>query len=598
MRFGQRARALVAMLGVATLLGGCTAVENLTGRGDAGPRSSDIPTALIVDGSGSMNTDDAPGPRIDAARTAARTFIDALPDGTDFSLWTYGLNTTDREEDHDEGCRDTSNLIPMGDIDHAAARDAIDGIEPRGWSPIAATMRQAGESLPTDVEASLVVVTDGEDHCGRPTICEVARELHESHPLLRIDAVGFKIDDDELNCAATTTGGLYVTADNTEQLTARLAASRDPELSMSTMTGRSLQGIEVGASHSDIKEGYADFPDLADGEETECTTGDCVSDVVTVIHWRDCDWHFGEDGILRLVDPGASARTIDGVSVGDSADDLGRFYGEPIDEMAGTLDGDDVSVRWYRADEDLGLAWRIVVDPDDTIRTIVLCRCLPGTGGTAAADDGSERDRGGGGAATAGAGSGAGGAVRGGGGDATEILVFDVFADDGSVREPFRSRIVEGDGPPSVACAEEPEPGTNLRSCGQYATDWSVGECSVAGNEAFCPLVDESGDFVIERYPFDRYYEAGSPGTGDVWPTAVLDSEGTVHMRHVRPGTGYVYVAAESLRRSGPTSAGLVADSVTYPFDDSSPTWTATRGQGDMPRGGRTVDIVRVYYFE
>ena len=66
-------------------------------------------------------------------------------------------------------------------------------------------MKQAGEALPTDVEASLVVVTDGEDHCGRPTICEVAEQLHESHPMLRIDAISFMIDDDELNCAASTT---------------------------------------------------------------------------------------------------------------------------------------------------------------------------------------------------------------------------------------------------------------------------------------------------------------------------------------------------------------------------------------------------------
>ncbi|HHT31069.1 MAG TPA: VWA domain-containing protein, partial [Corynebacterium sp.] len=335
------------MLGAATLLAGCSTFDSLTGSGGDEPAQSDIPTALIVDGSGSMNTDDASGTRIDAAKTAAGAYIDALPDGTDFSLWTYGLNTSDSEADHDAGCQDTTNLIDSGDVDRDAAKNAVNGIAPRGWSPIAATMKQAGESLPTDVEASLVVVTDGEDHCGRPTICEVAEQLHESHPMLRIDAIGFMIDDDELNCAATTTGGLYVTADNTEQLTSRLAASRDTELSKTTLTGRSFQGIEIGASHERISAAFSDFPALSEGTETVCTSGDCGSDTITIVNWRDCDWHFTDAGILQLIDPGDEARTIDGFGVGDDADELATFYGDVIEESTGTLDGDDVTIRWY-----------------------------------------------------------------------------------------------------------------------------------------------------------------------------------------------------------------------------------------------------------
>ncbi|MDY0114227.1 MAG: hypothetical protein RBS21_08130, partial [Corynebacterium sp.] len=76
------------MLGAVTLLAGCSTFDSLTGSGGDEPAQSDIPTALIVDGSGSMNTDDASGTRIDAAKTAAGAYIDALPDGTNFSLWT------------------------------------------------------------------------------------------------------------------------------------------------------------------------------------------------------------------------------------------------------------------------------------------------------------------------------------------------------------------------------------------------------------------------------------------------------------------------------------------------------------------------------
>lgn len=573
----------MALLGVTVLLGGCSAFDSFRGGGGDAPQASDIPTALVVDGSGSMNTDDAPGPRIDAARTAAHAFIDALPDGTEFGLWTYGLNTSDSEEDHDAGCRDTTNLIPSGDVDRDAAKAAVDGITPRGWSPIASTMRQAGESLPTDREASLVVVTDGEDHCGQPTICEVAKELHRTHPLLRIDAVGFLIDDPELGCAARETGGLYVTADNTDQLTARLAASRDAELSKRTLSGRSLQGIEVGAAHSAIAEAYGDFPSLSDGRKVQCTTGDCGAEELTVIRWRDCDWYFTPDGILDLVDPGEGARTIDGIGVGDDAAELARYYGEPVQERSGDLDGDPVSIRWYTADTDLGLAWRVVVDEADKIRAIVLCRCLPGTGG--GDSDGS-------GAAAAGNTGG------GGGGDRTEVLVFDVFEDDGTVREPFQSIIVDGTRPSSLACNREPEPGTSLHSCGQYATDWTVGHCSIADDTVYCPSVSEGGEVSIVKYPFDQYLDGSNPPAGNVWPTAAVDSDGTVYVRYVIPGTEYSYMNVSKVLGNGGSTTGLLSGYNVYPFDNSSPMWTATFGQGDMGRSGGTIDIVRVYFFE
>lgn len=575
------------MLGAATLLAGCSTFDSLTGSGGDEPAQSDIPTALIVDGSGSMNTDDASGTRIDAAKTAAGAYIDALPDGTDFSLWTYGLNTSDSEADHDAGCQDTTNLIDSGDVDRDAAKNAVNGIAPRGWSPIAATMKQAGEALPTDVEASLVVVTDGEDHCGRPTICEVAEQLHESHPMLRIDAIGFMIDDDELNCAASTTGGLYVTADNTEQLTSRLAASRDAELSKTTLTGRSFQGIEIGAAHSDIAAGYDDFPALDDGEEAQCTSGDCGSDTITIVNWRDCDWHFTEDGFLYLIDPGESARTIDGFGVGDDADELATFYGDVIEESTGTLDGDDVTIRWYEADADLGLAWRVVIDADDKIRAIVLCKCLPGSVGTSEENEAS-----------------AGGAANASG-DATEVVIIDAFEDDGTVREPFRDLVVDKTSEvpqgATLSCRETPNGGSALHQCGQAMSDAIIGACSVAENEFFCPTVDSQGRVSIDKYPLHQQMDYQDPRILDEEvPSAVVDEDGNLYFPgHVQGMGDYQYLVDGGKMMSGSSMFGLRAPLGTYPLDKSTPVWTAQYARGydaDMDR--KTVKIARVYYFK
>jgi len=52
-----------------------------------------VPTVLVLDGSGSMSTEDAAGPRIDAAKTAAHTLIGAPPDEASIGLQTYGTTT-------------------------------------------------------------------------------------------------------------------------------------------------------------------------------------------------------------------------------------------------------------------------------------------------------------------------------------------------------------------------------------------------------------------------------------------------------------------------------------------------------------------------
>ena len=48
------------------------------------------PVMIILDASGSMNTADAPGPRIDAAKQAVVALVEALPEGSPVGLLVYG----------------------------------------------------------------------------------------------------------------------------------------------------------------------------------------------------------------------------------------------------------------------------------------------------------------------------------------------------------------------------------------------------------------------------------------------------------------------------------------------------------------------------
>lgn len=608
-RIGSRIRVLIAMLGITALIAGCAPFESTMASGAFGAGTSDIPTALVLDGSGSMEESDVSGgSRIDAAKTAANGYIDALPAGTDLSLWSYGLSGSG------SGCGSSTNLIPTSAVDHAAAKSIVDGLDPSGSSPIAMTMQMAGESLPTDRPASLVVVSDGEDTCSPPTICDVARGFQQTHPQLRIDAVGFMIDDPELNCAATTTGGLYVTADSEEKLSRRLAVSRDSELAMNSLTGRSFQGIEVGAVHETIISSVDNFPDLSSGTSIECTSSDCGSDTVIIVRWMNCDWHFTEEGNLILIDPGEESRTIDGFGVGDDAGELSTVYGAAKNEAKGEYDGDVVHVRWYEADDDLGLMWRVVVDSAESIRNIVLCKCLPGASkGSASATAGEPAED------TAGVdGSDVAAAeapVVDANGERTEIEILDVFEDDGTVRSPYQSAVVKENNPSDVVCTSEPESGTNLHQCGQLSSGWYLGKCSVGSGSVYCPEVLPSGDVRILEYDFDKKIENSTFYQSimdteplmfsERLPAAIVDMDGAMYHQGTLPqglSDAYRYFSVtldgDTLRFYQPP-AGLLAPNGDFPLDTSAPLWTAefaTDYNADKDR--RTIPINRVYYIE
>ncbi|WP_168700551.1 hypothetical protein [Gordonia paraffinivorans] len=51
-------------------------------------------------------------------------------------------------------------------MNRVAVRNAVDGLTPRGFTPIAESLRQAAATLPTDGDVAIVLVSDGEDTCG------------------------------------------------------------------------------------------------------------------------------------------------------------------------------------------------------------------------------------------------------------------------------------------------------------------------------------------------------------------------------------------------------------------------------------------------
>jgi len=181
---------------------------------------------IILDASGSMNNLDQDGvPFIAKAKAAILELIAALPDGMQVGLRVYGH----REPNTDpvRGCQDTELIVPVAPLDRAAIRDAVEGLEASGYTPIGLSLQEAASDLPESGPRSIVLISDGEDTCAPPDPCRIAEELYGDLFDVRIESVGFLIDagsaaEQQLRCIAESTGGRYTTVGSADALVARL----------------------------------------------------------------------------------------------------------------------------------------------------------------------------------------------------------------------------------------------------------------------------------------------------------------------------------------------------------------------------------------
>jgi Ca-activated chloride channel family protein len=73
-------------------------------------------------------------------------------------------------------CKDTKVLYPLGAVNVAALKQAVNGLRPGGYTPIAYALEKAGAGLARGGNNSLVLVTDGIESCqGDP--CAVSARL-------------------------------------------------------------------------------------------------------------------------------------------------------------------------------------------------------------------------------------------------------------------------------------------------------------------------------------------------------------------------------------------------------------------------------------
>jgi Ca-activated chloride channel family protein len=263
---------------------------------------------MVLDSFGSMA-----GERMAAAKKAVEEVVDTLPDGYPTGLRVYGAGKM-------HGCDDTSLVEPVQPLDRAAMKSAVAAVEPKGDTPIGLSLRKAAGDLPESGRGTVLLVSDGEDNCGDPAPCEVAKQLGDSAGQgvgLRIDTVGFQVRGKartQLECIAGAGHGSYYDAPDAAALARQLERASRLSADAYKAEGKQVTGGASAGQAAALRTGqYVDT--IGPGETRWYAAGlDAASAAdlaVTAVPPTGANVAYGDGIELKLQTAGSYAYTCD-----------------------------------------------------------------------------------------------------------------------------------------------------------------------------------------------------------------------------------------------------------------------------------------------
>lgn len=170
---------------------------------------------LILDASGSMWGQVDGQTKIAAARRAVDSILSKWKPSDRLGLIAYGHRSKG-------DCKDIETVVPVSRFDPARIKSAVNGLNPKGKTPMADSLRAAAASLKTtESKGTVILVSDGIETCVADP-CAVAAELKKTGVGLVAHVIGFDVVDPaakaQLQCIARATGGVYLDAGNASGL--------------------------------------------------------------------------------------------------------------------------------------------------------------------------------------------------------------------------------------------------------------------------------------------------------------------------------------------------------------------------------------------
>ncbi|MFC1640916.1 VWA domain-containing protein [Patescibacteria group bacterium] len=223
--------------------------------GESVSERAQVNLEIILDASGSMKENVGGKKKIDVAKEVVAQIIDSLPeDRTNLNVGfrSYGYQGGSSGND----CNNTKLLVPINGTDKKALKSAVSSIAPGRGTPIAKSLEAAGKDFPRGENTynSVILISDGLESCGGDPKNVAGSIYHETGLKINTHVVGFGIaqaDEGELKGIARNSGGLYNTAQNSEELKKAL-----DKIIENTVTGGSMRVRYVDQTGKPVPRSY------------------------------------------------------------------------------------------------------------------------------------------------------------------------------------------------------------------------------------------------------------------------------------------------------------------------------------------------------
>lgn len=173
-------------------------------------------TIVVFDGSGSMWGQINGRTKIEIARETLSSVLTEVPAETRIGMIAYGHRQKGV-------CADIETVVPVGPASQSVPRmiDVANQLRPKGKTPLSDAVRIASEELRfTENAATVILVTDGIETCDADP-CALATELENAGVGFTAHVIGFGLSKEEgqqVQCLADNTGGLYLSANDADEL--------------------------------------------------------------------------------------------------------------------------------------------------------------------------------------------------------------------------------------------------------------------------------------------------------------------------------------------------------------------------------------------
>jgi hypothetical protein len=177
---------------------------------------------IVLDVSGSMKTTLGESTRWETALKVLKELVDSLPDDLNVGLRVYGHRYPSKSA---QTCQDTELVVPIGKLDRGRIVNTASQLQPRGETPLIASILKTVGDLRAAGGGSVILITDGEESC-HGSATAAAAQIRKSGIDVSLNIVGFTLTgkevEKELSTLAGSTGGRYYGAQDGAQLSRAL----------------------------------------------------------------------------------------------------------------------------------------------------------------------------------------------------------------------------------------------------------------------------------------------------------------------------------------------------------------------------------------